>query len=298
MISGFFNGQSVTAEDFATAFGGVMTNGVLADTQDALKVVPAGNMSVAISSGYCWIEGHFGNNETTTSLTLSNSDGVLNRIDRVIARLNRTLNLVQLLVLKGTLSATPTPPALVRDGTYYDLCLAEVKVDKGTTTITEDMITDTRNDSNLCGAVTLRSAFNFALDGKADKSVVEALTTVVDGKASTSAITNGTIKACADRLQGKPISTTAPTEGQMLKLISGVWTPKDSAKVVYGSGTFTSTSSVNSTNVSLGFVCTAYLCVTQSTDYTKAYAGSGSSVHAVSNYNQNTVTYYYIAIRE
>ena len=266
MISGFFNGQSVTAEDFATAFAGIMTNGVLADTQDALKVVPAGNMSVAINTGYCWIEGHFGNNEATTSFTISNSDGTLNRIDKLIARLNRTLNLVQLLVLKGTLSATPTPPALVRDGTYYDLCLAEIKVDKGTTTILEAMIKDTRNDSNLCGAVTLRSAFNFALDGKADKSVVEALSA---NKANISDVANGAITVNANKLQGKSISTTAPTENQILKYINGSWKPQIS--IVAGNANKNNSTS----SLVIYWTCKPSTIIVIRKDFTKTFIGIG-----------------------
>lgn len=64
-----------------------------------------------------------------------------------------------------------------------------------------------------------------------------------NGKADKSAITDGTLKANTDRLQGKPISTMLPTENQILKLISGVWTPKDSTKVAMGS--FTGSSTVN-----------------------------------------------------
>lgn len=103
----------------------------------------------------------------------------------------------------------------------------------------------------------------------------------------------------ATYLQGKPISTTMPTESQMLKYISGAWTPKDSTKVVYGSGTITiDTYGTNYTTINLGFTCTAYLCVTYSSGNTTASSvGSGSSVVATT-IGMDTFNYTYIAIRE
>lgn len=365
----FFDDDYYEASDFVESNKNTYSDGILPNTE-YFKVQPASGMTLAIPSGRGWCQGHSFVNSATAAITLDNADGVLSRIDRVVVRLDNSKTNGQQIsveVLKGALSATPTATALTRNGTVYEIALADVLINAGTTAITTAMITDKRTDINLCGWAGAFSAgqLNYdALDlAKADKSVVDTLisektrnelhtdvlnnpnypknymgiartatdwTKPISGKAyhviyianaddsgygcqlatdyydnhlyirSANGLTWSNWQEInnATSLQGKAISTTAPTENQILKLISGVWTPKDSAKVVYGSGTFTSTSSVNSTNVSLGFVCTAYLCVTQSTDDTKAYAGSGSSVHAVSNYNQGTVTYYYIAIRE
>ena len=129
---------------------------------------------------------------------------------------------------------------------------------------------------------------------KADKTELEEKANIED-------IANGDITINATDIQGLPISTTEPTENQMLKLINGVWTPKDSTKVVCGSGTFTSTSvtGTNIVSIDLGFSCTAYLCIT--TNYegnnTVGKIGSGSNVIAEGKYN-NENYYWYIAIRE
>lgn len=232
--SGFFDDATYYASDFATSMAGILTNGVLADDLTTLQVLAAGNMTVAILAGYCWIKGQYGYNDSTMTLPISTADGTLNRIDRVITRLNKTEKKVEILVLKGALAATPTAPALIRDGTYFDLCLANILVNKGTTIITQAMITDTRADSSLCGPVLARSADLLALEGKADKA----------------RIIDGTLKTNADRLLDKTINAISPTEGQVHKLINGVWTPSLSLSQKF-SGTFATTTSGGAMTVSM-----------------------------------------------
>ena len=171
MRSGFFDDTEVWSEDFARFAAGLLTDGVLADTADALKATAAGDsMQVQIAPGYCWIKGHFGLAETAESVTIETADGSLPRIDRIVARLDWSSNSVHLHVLTGTPAATPAPPDPVRDGTYYDIGLARVALPAGALAVTNSMITDTRNDAAVCGGVVYRNADALALDGKADKT--------------------------------------------------------------------------------------------------------------------------------
>ncbi len=172
MRSGFFEDTEVFAEDFATAFGGVISNGVLEDGNN-LEVVPSSAMTVSVLSGYCWIEGHYALNESEYSITIPMANGSVARIDRVIARLNLSEKRIELLSITGTISETPLPPSLVRDGTYYDICLAEILIPAGASEITADMITDTRFDQNLCGGVIVRTNDKLAISGKADIIALE-----------------------------------------------------------------------------------------------------------------------------
>lgn len=170
MRSGFFDNTEVYSEDFARFAKGLLTNGVLADTDDALKVSAGTGMQVSIAPGYCWINGHFGVAETAETLTIPAADGSLGRIDRIVARLDLSAPSVSLQVLQGTPSASPEAPAPARAGNYYDLGLATVSVPAGTLAITESLITDTRNDNDVCGAVIYRNAEAKALESKANKS--------------------------------------------------------------------------------------------------------------------------------
>jgi microcystin-dependent protein len=161
MRSGFFNDTEVWAEDFAEFAAGILTNGVLANTETALKVTAGTAMTVQIDAGYCWINGHFGHAQYTEGIELATADGSLPRADRIVARLDMSTNAVYLQALEGTPAADPTPPSVRRDGTYYDLSLAIVTIPAGTLTITDAMITDTRRDDATCGGVfpNLSSAF-------------------------------------------------------------------------------------------------------------------------------------------
>ena len=161
MRSGFFNDTEVWAEDFAQFAAGILTNGVLATSENVLKVVAGTGMTVSIGAGYCWINGHFGHAEYVEGLELATADGSLARSDRIVARLDLSTNAVYLEALEGTPAADPTPPSVRRDGTYYDLSLAIVTIPAGTLTITDAMITDTRRDESTCGGVfpNLSSAF-------------------------------------------------------------------------------------------------------------------------------------------
>lgn len=153
MRSGFFNDTEVWAEDFAQFAAGILTNGVLANTETALKVTAGTAMTVQIDAGYCWINGHFGHAQYTEGIELATADGSLPRADRIVARLDMSNNSVYLQALEGTPAADPTPPSIRRDGTYYDLSLAIVTIPAGTLTITDAMITDTRRDDATCGGV-------------------------------------------------------------------------------------------------------------------------------------------------
>lgn len=184
MRYGFFDGVTVEAEDFAVFVRGILTDGVTGDSEDVLKVTAGSGMSVNVNPGYAWINGHFGNNESAEGLTLATASGTNGRIDRVVARLDLSIPEISLAVLTGTASASPVAPALTRDGTVHELCLAEISIPAGTTAITTSLITDTRADESLCGAVVANTRESLALDGKADKSDITTLNNKINTNAT------------------------------------------------------------------------------------------------------------------
>ena len=91
-------------------------------------------------------------NDATTVLTLDPSDVQLNRVDAIVLRLDTNAREISLVVKKGTaVNGTPTMPAITRTATVYELYLAAVLINKGTTQPTS--ITDLR-PSSYCGWVT------------------------------------------------------------------------------------------------------------------------------------------------
>ena len=187
MKSGFFDNTEVVSEDFARLVSGIVTSGVLDDDVNTLKITAGGGMKVSAAPGYCWIEGHFGKAEAAETLTIDTASGSVGRIDRIVARCDYGACKVSLVVLKGEEGSEPTPPPIVRDGTFYDLGLATVSVPAGTIEITDSLITDTRADSAVCGGCLMRTGVVLDLEGKADKTALAEANARIDKNAEDSA---------------------------------------------------------------------------------------------------------------
>lgn len=156
---GFFENTDYKAEDFALSHEAIITQGVVADvtedTKDALLVLPGEDMKILVNPGYCWIAGgvglFFGCAPATVQLSVSSADATYTRIDRVIVRKDSNNKIFSIEILKGVASSAPEAPALTRNGTIDEICLAEITVPAGTIEITQSMIVDKRHDTSVCG---------------------------------------------------------------------------------------------------------------------------------------------------
>lgn len=81
------------------------------------------------------------------------ADGVLNRIDRVVLRLDFLNREIKTIIKKGTFASNPVAPELQRDSDVYELGVADIHIGKGAISITQSNITDLRMNTNLCGLV-------------------------------------------------------------------------------------------------------------------------------------------------
>lgn len=141
------------AEDWAWYFATFIGNGVFPKPETGLQVVASNGMTVLAKAGYAFINGYAFRNPEDFSITLDTADGSLPRIDRVIVRWDITQRMIYIAVLKGTPSANPVARSLTRTSEIYDLCVADVLVGRGVTSITQANITDQRYNSSLCGIV-------------------------------------------------------------------------------------------------------------------------------------------------
>ncbi|MBX8942502.1 hypothetical protein [Lysinibacillus sp. K60] len=140
------------AEDFAQYFATFIGNGIFVKPSDCLQIFANGDsMNVTIRPGKAWVNGYYLINDDNYTLPLSAGDTTLNRIDRIVIRLDFVQRKMSVEVKKGTLSASPVAPALKRDADAYELALADVYIAKGALTINQAAITDTRLNNNLCG---------------------------------------------------------------------------------------------------------------------------------------------------
>lgn len=160
VTSGFFdsvNGdRKYNADQISDYFLKLISNGVFATPADAMQVQAAGGLNVNVTAGWGFINCKWINNDNLYNLQLTAADILLNRIDRVVLRLDKssTARAITIQVKTGSVGATPTPPALTRSGDIYELSLAQIYVAANATEITQAEITDERPDTTVCGFVT------------------------------------------------------------------------------------------------------------------------------------------------
>lgn len=111
------------------------------------------DMSVTVAGGYVNIKGKTKYFEQAQIFTLEKASGTLARIDNVILRRDDTERDFYIFIETGGFSKNPIPPEMVRTEAIHDLKLGEIRVDVGAIKITQENITDTRMDSDLCGWV-------------------------------------------------------------------------------------------------------------------------------------------------
>lgn len=153
LVNGEYD-RTYLAEDFRRYFSSFVGNGVYANPANNLQVTATGNdMQIIVKAGKAWVNGVFYENTADYPITVENADGVLNRVDSLVVRLDETNREMKLQIKKGVFASTPTTPELTRDENTHEIQLASVMVTAGAVNITQANITDTRQDAALCGIV-------------------------------------------------------------------------------------------------------------------------------------------------
>ena len=137
------------------------TDGVDYRKSTAFQVVANSGMTVNVlgDGAWCKVAGAFGyENERARTVYFLQSD-TQDRIDRVVLRNDFSINkrAIDICVLKGIASNVPQAPTLTKNGTIHEIALADIFIEKNTTSIPQNRITDLRLNSYLCG--TLGQAF-------------------------------------------------------------------------------------------------------------------------------------------
>lgn len=145
--------RTYDAEDVTSYLDLLVSDGVFPNPSSNLQVMAGTGMQVSVQPGQGWIQGHKMINTATLPLSIAAANALLARIDRVIFYVDYAAREMGIAVKTGTAAANPTPPALVRTATRYEMCLANVTVGKDVTSITQGSIQDTRGNSDLCGYV-------------------------------------------------------------------------------------------------------------------------------------------------
>lgn len=158
----FFNSapgdpRTYQAADFADYFGSVLSTGLLhTDNIPGMSVsVETGSLNTVVSAGKAIMKGHLYENTADYTLAHTLPEVDLDRIDRVVLRLDlsNAERSIKLRVLTGTPSATPVAPALTRNTFIYEISLAQIRVRANTVQLLADDLVDERLDEDLAGLV-------------------------------------------------------------------------------------------------------------------------------------------------
>lgn len=154
---GFFNSiggdRKYNTEDIGRYLMGIVSSGVYADKSTSLQVLANDGMEVEVQPGRAMLHYHYIESDTPLTFTLA-AGGTQDRVDAIVARMDKNNRLCEIVVKKGTEAAKPTAPAMERTDTVKEYMLASVYITKLSTSITQSNITDTRADKTVCGFVT------------------------------------------------------------------------------------------------------------------------------------------------
>ena len=140
-----FDGQATTETQFSQFFKEFVESGVAASADSlALNVsADSGGMRVFVQPGFAIVRGFAYNSTAVEQLTVTAAN-VQARVDRVVLRLDPTVNSVVLAVKPGT-PGSSTPPALTQtDTAIYELPLALIAVGSSVSVIAPGNLTDER----------------------------------------------------------------------------------------------------------------------------------------------------------
>lgn len=154
----FFNNtpddvREYKADDFAEYFRSFLTSGIF-NQDNSLEVQTKGlDMNVLVCEGFAFLTGYLYKNDDKKVLALNPADAFLNRIDRIVLRLDHNNRFIKALVKQGQVNENPIPPELTRTETIYELSLAKINIIAGKSFVERDQIIDERMDENICGYV-------------------------------------------------------------------------------------------------------------------------------------------------
>ena len=148
--------RAVSSQPLRKLLSDLFTTGVMPNPSTCFQV-SAGEegMTVSVSAGYAVINGGLMQEEETRILEVGAADLVNDRIDTVVLRWNENVDVreADLYIVAGTPASEPVRPELTRSGSIYEIGLADLFIAHGTTSMSNERITDTRYESERCGIV-------------------------------------------------------------------------------------------------------------------------------------------------
>lgn len=136
-----------SADDVNNIFKGVLSDGVFRLYENALHVTAGTGLSINVDTGKAIIKDHWYINTTVKNMVLNTAHATFKRYTSVVLRYNRVTRSVTLALINGDAASSPSLPKLTQNNDIYEFKLADILVNAGATSLTDDNITDTREYS-------------------------------------------------------------------------------------------------------------------------------------------------------
>lgn len=150
------NNITYSAEDAQTYFS-FRQSGIESAAEDYVPAAGTG-MQVTISAGLAWMRpakftGFSVASTAAVAVSIDESHPSLDRIDRIVLQYSYTSNACQIVAKTGTPASSPAAPAITRNSSVFELGLCTVLVEAGVLSISDEAVTDTRSDPDVCGII-------------------------------------------------------------------------------------------------------------------------------------------------
>lgn len=154
--------RAITSAPLRKLIAKLLTDGVLPNPSINLQVEAGSGMNVVVNPGFAICAGGLKLEENQRTLAIQAADSNYDRIDTVVLRWNDndSERICDLYIVEGIPAASPLRPELTRTESIWELGLADLFINKNSSAISNQRITDTRYETARCGIISAISEFD------------------------------------------------------------------------------------------------------------------------------------------
>lgn len=154
--------RAITSAPLRKLIAKLLTDGILPNPSTNLQVEAGSGMNVVVNSGFAICAGGLKLEENQRTLAIQAADSNYDRIDTVVLRWNDndSERICDLYIVEGIPAASPLRPELTRTESIWELGLADLFINKNSSAISNQRITDTRYETARCGIISAISEFD------------------------------------------------------------------------------------------------------------------------------------------
>ena len=151
--------RAITSAPLRKLIAKLLTDGVLPNPSTNLQVEAGSGMNVVVNPGFAICAGGLKLEENQRTLAIQAADSNYDRIDTVVLRWNDN-DSERICDVEGIPAASPLRPELTRTESIWELGLADLFINKNSSAISNQRITDTRYETARCGIISAISEFD------------------------------------------------------------------------------------------------------------------------------------------